>query len=150
MIIHDVHQGIVGHKPRKRIGRGCGSGHGKTSGRGHKGQGSRRGSAVKLNFEGGQMPLMRTIAKRGFNNRAHASRILEINLKWLELKFNSGDVVNEESLKAAGLAKGRYDYIKILGNGELSKKLTVHANRFSAQAEEKIQAAGGKVEKILR
>ena len=149
MIIHDVHQGIVGHKPRKRIGRGCGSGHGKTSGRGHKGQGSRRGTAVKMNFEGGQMPLLRLVAKRGFNNRAFAPKVLEVNLKWLELKFENGAVVNEESLKAAGLAKGRYDVIKILGNGELKKKLTVHAHRFSAQAEEKIAAAGGKVEKIL-
>ncbi len=149
MIIHDVHQGIVGHKPRKRIGRGCGSGHGKTSGRGHKGQGSRRGTAVKMNFEGGQMPLLRLVAKRGFNNRQFALKVLEVNLKWLEAKFENGAVVNEESLKAAGLAKGRYDVIKILGNGELKKKLTVHAHRFSAQAEEKIAAAGGKVEKIL-
>ena len=149
MIIHDVHQGIVGHKPRKRIGRGCGAGHGKTSGRGHKGQGSRRGTAVKMNFEGGQMPLLRLVAKRGFNNRQFALKVLEVNLKWLEAKFENGAVVNEESLKAAGLAKGRYDVIKILGNGELKKKLTVHAHRFSAQAEEKIAAAGGKVEKIL-
>lgn len=149
MIIHDVHQGIIGHKPRKRIGRGCGSGHGKTSGRGHKGQGSRRGTAVKMNFEGGQMPLLRLVAKRGFNNRQFAAKVLEVNLKWLELKFENGAVVNEESLKAAGLAKGRYDVIKILGNGDLKKKLTVHAHRFSAQAEEKIAAAGGKVEKIL-
>ena len=149
MIIHDVHQGIVGHKPRKRIGRGCGSGHGKTSGRGHKGQGSRRGTAVKMNFEGGQMPLLRLVAKRGFNNRAFAPKVLEVNLKWLELKFENGAVVNEESLKAAGLAKGRYDFIKVLGNGDLSKKLTVHAHRFSAQAEQKIAAAGGTVEKIL-
>ncbi|AMV21244.1 50S ribosomal protein L15 [Planctomyces sp. SH-PL14] len=149
MIIHDVHQGIHAHKPRKRIGRGCGSGHGKTSGRGHKGQGSRRGSAVKANFEGGQKPLLRLVAKRGFNNRAHAPKILEINLKWLELKFESGAVVNEESLKTVGLAKGRYDVIKVLGNGDLNKKLTVQAHRFSAQAEQKIQAAGGTVEKIL-
>jgi large subunit ribosomal protein L15 len=149
MIISDVHQGITGHKRRKRIGRGIGSGHGKTSGRGHKGDGSRSGSRSRRGFAGGQMPLQRLIAKRGFNNNQFAAKILEINVAALESKFDTGATVNPESLAAIGLAKGRFDEIKILGNGELKKKLTVQAHRFSKSAEAKIAAAGGKVEKLV-
>jgi len=149
MIISDVHQGITGHKRRKRIGRGIGSGHGKTSGRGHKGDGSRSGSRSRRGFAGGQMPLQRLIAKRGFNNNQFATKILEINVSALESKFEAGATVNLESLAEIGLAKGRFDEIKILGNGELSKKLTVQAHRFSKSAESKIAAAGGTVEKLV-
>ncbi|MFO1091918.1 MAG: 50S ribosomal protein L15 [Planctomycetaceae bacterium] len=149
MIISDVHQGITKHKTRKRVGRGIGSGHGKTSGRGHKGDGSRSGSRSRRGFAGGQMPLARLIAKRGFNNNQFAAKILEINVSLLESKFDSGATVNPASLAERGLAKGRFDEIKILGNGELKKKLTVQAHRFSKSAEAKISAAGGKVEKLV-
>jgi large subunit ribosomal protein L15 len=149
MIISDVHQGITKHKRPKRIGRGIGSGHGKTSGRGHKGAGSRSGYQSRRGFAGGQMPLARLIAKRGFNNNQFAAKILEINVAALEAKFDSGATVNPESLAEIGLARGRYDEIKILGNGELKKKLTVQAHRFSKSAEAKIAAAGGTVEKLV-
>ena len=149
MIISDVHQGITKNKRPKRIGRGIGSGHGKTSGRGHKGDGSRSGSRTRRGFAGGQMPLARLIAKRGFNNNQFAAKILEINVAALESKFDSGATVSPQSLAEIGLAKGRFDEIKILGNGELSKKLTVQAHRFSKSAEAKIAAAGGTVEKLV-
>jgi large subunit ribosomal protein L15 len=148
MIIDDVHRGIHKHKARKRVGRGCGSGHGKTSGRGHKGQGSRRGSAVRTAFAGGQMPLFRTIAKRGFNNRAFADKVFSLNVSLLNERFENGDVVSPETLKERGIVKSSYEVLKVLGNGELSKKLTVKAHKFSASAEEKIKSAGGTVEAI--
>lgn len=148
MIISDVHQGITKHKRPKRVGRGIGSGHGKTCGRGHKGDGSRSGYRRRRGFAGGQMPLARLIAKRGFNNNQFATKILEINVSLLESKFDSGDAVSPDSLAQRGLAKGRFDEIKILGNGDLSKKLTVQAHRFSKSAEAKITAAGGTVEKL--
>lgn len=148
MIISDVHQGIHGHKPRKRIGRGPGSGHGKTSGRGHKGDGSRSGYKSRTGFAGGQMPLARLIAKRGFNNNRFADKVLAINVSVLEEEFSSGDEVSPDTLVQRGLAKGRFDAIKVLGNGELTKKLKVKAHRFSRSAEEKIAAAGGTVERI--
>jgi large subunit ribosomal protein L15 len=151
MIIDDVHRGIHGHKQPKRVGRGCGSGHGKTSGRGHKGQGSRRGAASKImvGFAGGQMPLFRRLAKRGFNNRAFGDNVYALNVSLLEESFENGDVVSPETLKERGIVKGKYDVLKILGNGELKKKLTVKAHKFSASAEEKIKAAGGKAEAII-
>jgi large subunit ribosomal protein L15 len=148
MIIDDVHRGIRKHKPRKRVGRGPGSGHGKTSGRGHKGEGSRTGTASRRGFQGGQMPLARIIAKRGFNNNAFATKVLAINVSLLEERFESGDTVNLDSLRERGLAKGRFEVIKVLGNGDLKKKLTVQAHRFSKSAEEKIAAAGGKAEQL--
>ena len=148
MMIDDVHRGIHKRKKRKRVGRGVGSGHGKTCGRGHKGEGSRRGHSRRLGFAGGQMPLFRVIAKRGFNNRAFAETVLAINISTLQERFNDGEEVSPESLKQRGLAKGKFDSIKILGNGELSKKLTVKAHRFSRSAEEKIQASGGTVERL--
>jgi large subunit ribosomal protein L15 len=149
MIIDDVHRGIEKHKSRKRVGRGCGSGHGKTSGRGHKGQGSRRGTASKPGgFAGGQMPLFRTLAKRGFNNRAFADSVFAINVSLLEDRFKSGDEVTLEVLRSRGIVKGNFDVLKILGNGELTKKLTVKANQFSASAQEKITKAGGKFEAV--
>lgn len=148
MIIDDVHRGITKNKKRKRLGRGPGSGHGKTSGRGHKGAGSRRGYSARLGFAGGQMPLFRVVAKRGFNNAYHADKVLGINVYVLEERFENGETVSLETLKARGLAKGQFDAIKILGDGELTKKLTVQAHRFSRGAEEKIKAAGGSVELI--
>ncbi len=148
MIINDVHRGIHKRKPKKRIGRGKGSGHGKTSGRGHKGAGSRAGHSARRGFQGGQMPLARLIAKRGFNNNAFATKVLEVNVAALEARFDAGAEVTPETLKAQGLANGRFDVIKILGNGELTKKLTVQAHRFSKAAEEKIATAGGTVQRI--
>lgn len=149
MILDDVHRGIQKNRKRKRVGRGIGSGHGKTCGRGHKGYGSRSGSSRRAGFVGGTMPLFRMIAKRGFNNAAFADKVLAINVSVLDDKFADGDVVSPETLAQRGLAKGRFDCIKILGNGELKKKLTVQAHRFSRSAEEKIAAAGGSVERIL-
>ena len=148
MILDDVHRGIQKRKKRKRIGRGPGSGHGKTSGRGHKGYHSRAGSSRRRGFEGGQMPLARRIAKRGFNNRQFASVVLIVNVSTLEKSFEAGEEVTPESLLEKGLAKGRWDALKILGNGNLTKKLNVRAHRFSKSAEEKINAAGGTVERI--
>lgn len=149
MILSDVHQGVHTNKKPKRIGRGIGSGHGKTSGRGHKGAGSRSGYQSRRGFAGGQMPLARLIAKRGFNNNQFAAKVLEINVGLLEEKFESGTAITPESLRDSGLAKGRFDVIKILGNGELTKTLSVRAHRFSKSAESKIEAAGGTVERIV-
>jgi len=146
MIIDDVHRGIQKNKKRKRLGRGPGSGHGKTAGRGHKGEGSRRGYSRRAGFSGGQMPLFRMVAKRGFNNAAFATKVLAINVSMLDTNFENGEQVSPESLKLRGLAKGQFDVIKILGDGELSTKLTVAAHRFSRSAVEKIQAAGGTVQ----
>lgn len=148
MMLHDVHQGIVGSRPRKRVGRGIGSGHGKTSGRGHKGAGSRSGYKRSLGFEGGQMPLLRRIAKRGFNNNQFAPVVAEVNVAALESAFDAGATVTPDLLSEKGLAKGRYDEVKILGNGNLTKKLTVSAHRFSKSAADKIAAAGGTATRI--
>lgn len=149
MIIDDVHRGIKKNKKRKRIGRGPGSGHGKTSGRGHKGYFSRSGSSRRVGFEGGQMPIFRIIAKRGFNNRAFAPKVAIVNIAQLEAIFDAGAEVSVATLKEKGLISGRFDLVKILGNGDLSKKLTVAAHKFSASAEQKIAAAGGSVQRIM-
>lgn len=148
MNLDDVHRGVQKRKKRKRIGRGSGSGHGKTAGRGHKGYFSRAGASRRLGYEGGQMPLARRVAKRGFSNRAFAPVVLIINLEALEKAFESGETVNPQTLAEKGLAKGRFDLIKILGNGELTKKLDVTAHRFSRQAEEQITVRGGAVHRI--
>lgn len=148
MMLHDVHQGIVGTRPRKRVGRGIGSGHGKTSGRGHKGAGSRSGYKRALGFEGGQMPLLRRIAKRGFSNNYFAPAVAEVNVAALESSFDAGAEVTPELMQAKGLAKGRFDEVKILGNGTLTKKLKVSAHRFSKAAADKIVAAGGTVTRL--
>jgi len=142
--LNDVNEGIVKYKKRKRIGRGTGSGLGKTSGRGHKGQGQRAGYSSKPVFQGGAMPMIRRIAKRGFNNK-WALKVGEVNLSDLEARFNAGDEVTPETLANNDLAKYRYDVLKVLGTGDLTKKLTVSAHRFSKSAREKIEAAGGKV-----
>ena len=146
MILDDVHRGIKKNKPAKRIGRGVGSGHGKTSGRGHKGFYSRSGSSSRKGFEGGQTPLFRRIAKRGFSNNQFRLTVAVVNISALEDSFEAGATVGPEELVAKGLTFGKFDIIKILGNGELSKKLTVKAHRFSESAKQKIAAAGGTAE----
>ena len=133
------------HSDNFRKGRGHGSGNGKTAGKGHKGQKARSG-APRPGFEGGQMPLYRRIPKRGFTNR-NSLEIIGINLKALE-SFEDGSVVTVESLIESGIVKNPRDGVKILGNGELTKKLTVKANAFSAKAQEKIEALGGTCEVI--
>jgi len=142
MNLSDVNRGIHKHKKRKRVGRGPGSGHGKTSGRGHKGQGQLAGWSAPAIFEGGASPLIRRIPKRGFNN-AWGKIVVAVNVGDLNELYASGEEVTLESLKAKDLAKGRYDEVKILGDGELTKKLKVSAHKFSASALEKIQKAGG-------
>ena len=144
MNLEDVHRGITKHKKRKRIGRGPGSGFGKTSGKGHKGQQSRSGYSRSPVFQGGAMPLVRRVPKRGFNNK-FALDVATVNVSDLEKVFEAGEEVTPESLRAKSLAKQRYDVLKILGNGDLTKKLTVSAHRFSGTAKEKIEKAGGEV-----
>lgn len=144
MIINDVHEGIQKYKKRKRLGRGTGSGLGKTSGRGHKGQRSRAGHSQHPTFQGGAMPMIRRIPKRGFNNKFGVS-VGEVNIADLEARFNAGDDVNAETLREKDLANYRYDVLKVLGDGEITKKLTVTAHRFSKSAREKIEKAGGTV-----
>ena len=132
---------------RKRIGRGPGSGHGKTAGKGHKGQNARSGGGVRPGFEGGQLPLYRRLSKRGFNNYNFRTVYATVNVADLE-KFDEGTVVTIELLKESGLVKKELDGVKVLGNGELSKKLTVKANKFSNVAKEKIENVGGTTEVI--
>ena len=129
---------------RKRVGRGCGSGMGKTSTRGHKGQAQRKGHKQKLQFEGGQMPLVRRIPKRGFNNAAFNAKALAVNVSDLEKKFEAGAEITVETLAKAGFSDNKQPKIKILGNGELTKKFTVKVP-CSAAAKAKIEAAGGTV-----
>lgn len=129
-----------------RRGRGHGSGNGKTAGRGHKGQGSRSGGGVRPGFEGGQMPLYRRLPKRGFKCR-NSKEIITVNVSHLDV-FDDGAVVDLQALQSKGLVSNPRDGIKILGNGELNKKLIVRVNQFSKSAAEKIEAAGGKAEVI--
>ena len=144
MNLNDVNRGITKNKKAKRVGRGPGSGHGKTCGKGHKGQKSRAGASRKPVFQGGAMPLVRRVPKRGFNNR-FADTIAVINIDELERVFDNGDEVTPDVLREKSLAKSRYDELKILGNGNLTKTLTVSAHRFSKSATEKIEKAGGKI-----
>jgi large subunit ribosomal protein L15 len=144
MQLHDVHQGIHKRKKRKRIGRGIGSGHGKTAGKGHKGHSSRQGFKQNPLSEGGQMPLARRVPKRGFNNGPFRKDYAIVNLSTLEACFEPGTVVDEPALRARGVVKGRHDDgVKILGDGELTKPLIVHAAKFSESAAAKLAAAGG-------
>lgn len=135
-------------KASKRVGRGPGSGMGKTSTRGENGQKSRSGASIKPWFQGGQSPLYRRIPKRGFNNARFTTRYATLNLSDLNRFFNDGDVVSEEILKERGIIKKRLSGIKILGNGNLEKKLTVKASRYTTTAVSKIEEAGGKAEVI--
>ena len=134
-------------KNNKRVGRGTSSGHGKTSGRGQKGQKARSGGGVRVGFEGGQNPLVFRIAKRGFNNYEFATRYAVINVSDLD-KFENGTEITPELLKEMGIVKKLEDGLKVLGNGTLTKKVTVKAHKFSKTAKEKIESAGGKVEVI--
>jgi large subunit ribosomal protein L15 len=142
--IDEVNRGIQRHKKHRRIGRGPGSGWGKTAGRGHKGQKSRAGWSAKSIFQGGAMPLIRRVPKRGFHNK-FAVRVATVNLSDLERAFDAGAEVNPESLRAKNLARARWDQLKVLGNGGLTKKLKVCAHRFSQTARAKIEQAGGEV-----
>ena len=146
MNLHELSPAVGSNTKAYRKGRGHGSGNGKTAGRGHKGQWARSGGGVRVGFEGGQMPLSRRLPKRGFNN-IFAKRLESVNVSVLE-KFEDGAVVNAQALLENGiLSKCEYG-VKILGNGSISKKLTVQASAFSASAKEKIEAAGGKAEVI--
>ena len=135
-------------KVSKRVGRGPGSGLGKTSGRGQKGQKSRSGVSISAWFQGGQTPLYRRVPKRGFNNAKFTIRYATLNLSNLNKFFNDGDEVSPEILKERGIIKKQLNGVKILGSGDLEKKLTIKANRFSSAAVTKIESAGGKVEVI--
>lgn len=146
MQLHDVDQGIQKRKKRKRIGRGVGSGHGKTASKGHKGHSSRQGFKQNLVSEGGQMPIIRRVPKRGFVNGAFRKHFAIVNIASLEACFDAGAVIDETALRARGLVKGRHDDgVKILGDGAVTKSLTVHAAKFSGSASEKLVAAGGSV-----
>lgn len=144
MKLHELSPAPGSTKARKRIGRGTGSGTGKTAGKGHKGQNARSGGGVRPGFEGGQMPLQRRVPKRGFNN-IFASKYAVINVCDLN-QFEDGAKVDAAALKEAGIIKKVYDGVKVLGNGELTKKVTVSAVKFSASAKEKIVNSGGKYE----
>lgn len=144
MKIHELSPAPGSVKDVKRVGRGHGSGNGKTAGKGHKGQHARAGRGIRPGFEGGQMPLQRRLPKRGFNN-IFATEYAIINLSSLNA-FENGDVVDVAALKAKGIVKKELCGIKVLGNGNLTKKLTVKAAAVSASAKEKIEAAGGTVE----
>ncbi len=149
MRLHDLKPRPGARHRRKRLGQGEASGHGKTSGRGGKGQTARSGSSIRIGFEGGQMPLIRRIPKRGFNNVRHGTRYLPVNLAELN-RFEEGARVDEAAMRAAGLANTPASLlgIKVLGDGELTKKLTVSAHAFSASARSKIEAKGGSCEII--
>ncbi len=147
MKLHDLRPNKGATHAKKRVGRGAGSGHGKTSTRGVKGQRARSGGPKKEGFEGGQMPLQRRLPKFGFTNIFRVNYAI-VNVSELERVFKANGIVNEDTLLESGLLKNVLDGIKILGNGKLEKPLTVHAQKFSAEAKKKIEAAGGKVEVV--
>ena len=147
MKLHELERNIGATQAKKRVGRGSGSGLGKTSGRGQKGQKARSGGSINPVFEGGQLPLYRRIPKRGFTNAKFKTVYAVINLADLNV-FEDGTVVTPALLKETGLVKNQLDGIKVLGNGNLEKKLTIQANKFSASALEKIKEAGSKAEVI--
>ncbi len=146
MKLHELSPAPGSNKPVKRIGRGPASGQGKTAGKGHKGQNARSGGGVRPGFEGGQLPLYRKLPKRGFHNR-FSTEYAVINLAGLS-RFEDGAVVDLGILRDAGLVKSNEKKLKVLGNGEITKKITVKAAVFSASAKEKIEAAGGKTEVV--
>ena len=147
MKLHELRPSEGAFKTSKRVGRGVASGHGKTSGKGHKGQNARSGGGVRPGFEGGQLPLFRRLPKKGFSNAMFKTVHAIVNLSDLE-KFDDGAVVTPELLKEMGILKKQLSGVKVLGNGNLTKKLTVKANKFSASAIEKIESKGGKAEVI--
>ena len=146
MKLHELSPAPGSTKKAFRVGRGAGSGNGKTAGKGHKGQNARSGGGVRPGFEGGQLPLYRKLPKRGFKNH-FATNYAIVNVSALD-KFNDGDTVNLEKLMEAGIIRKPLDGLKVLGNGDVTKKLTVEASVFSASAKEKIEAAGGKTEVV--
>ena len=145
MKLHELQPAYGSVKDVKRIGRGHGPGNGKTAGKGHKGQKARSGGSIRPGFEGGQMPLQRRMPKRGFNN-IFAKEYAAVNISELEKRFESGAVIDAAALIESGAIKDAKDGVKILGNGELTKSLTVKAAKFTAAAQEKIEKAGGKAE----
>ena len=145
MKLHTIHPAEGATTTKKRVGRGIGSGLGKTSGKGHKGQNARSGGGVRPGFEGGQIPLFRRLPKRGFTNAKFKTEYAVINLSDLN-RFEDGAVVTPELLKEMGLVKQQLDGIKVLGNGTLEKKLVVKAHKFSNVAQEQIEKLGGKAE----
>ena len=147
MKLHELQRNIGATHDKKRVGRGPGSGLGKTSGRGQKGQKARSGGSINPVFEGGQLPLYRRIPKRGFSNAKFKTVYAVINVEELNI-FEDGTVVTPALLKDTGLLKNQLDGVKVLGNGKLEKKLTIQANKFSASALEKIKEAGSKAEVI--
>ena len=147
MKLHELSPQEGSVKAGFRKGRGTGSGNGKTAGKGHKGQNARSGGGVRPGFEGGQLPLYRKLPKRGFNNYRFAKKYAIINVSSLS-KFNDGEVVDAALLLANGIINNVFDGVKVLGEGEIAKKLTVKAAVFSANAKEKIEAAGGKTEVV--
>lgn len=148
MNLHDLSPAPGSRRKPKRLGMGIGSGHGKTAGKGHKGQKARAGRSVSPTFEGGQMPLSRRIPKRGFSNFRHATSYQTVNIKDIEERFEAGTTVTVAELRAARLVANETKLLKILGDGDISKSFTVQANAFSASAKSKIEAAGGKAEVI--
>jgi large subunit ribosomal protein L15 len=147
MKLHELSPAAGSTKERKRIGRGAGSGQGKTAGKGHKGQKARAGRGMRPGFEGGQMPLQRRVPKRGFNNIFRTEMAI-VNVAALEANYDAGAVVTIDSLIEKGLVKKVLDGVKVLGYGEITKALTVQANAISESAKQKIEAAGGKIEVI--
>ena len=147
MKLHELSPAEGSVKENYRKGRGAGSGNGKTAGKGHKGQNARSGGGVRPGFEGGQLPLYRKLPKRGFNNFRFGKTYAIINVQSLN-KFNDGEVVDAAALLSAGIIHNVFDGVKVLGEGEIAKKLTVKAAIFSASAKEKIEAVGGKTEVV--
>ena len=147
MKLHELSPMPGSTKERKRIGRGPASGQGKTAGKGHKGQLARAGRGMRAGFEGGQMPLQRRVPKRGFNN-IFRKEIAKVNVSSLDKVFDDGAVVTIDALIEKGLIKKALDGVKVLGNGEITKKLTVQVNAFSESAKQKIEAAGGTAEEV--
>lgn len=145
MMIHEITNLVERYKDRKRVGRGRGSGKGKTSGRGHKGAKSRSGWSEKLAREGGQLAYFRRIPKRGFSNKVFATQFHIVNVRDLEKHFNAGDTVDAAALVAKGLVRDTELPVKVLGSGELTKKLSIAAGKVSATAQEKIEKAGGSI-----
>ena len=150
MRLHDIKPNPGAKHRRKRLGSGESSGLGKTCGRGHKGQKSRSGGGPRSTFEGGQMPLYRRLPKRGFNNKRFKKIYAVVNVGLLEDSFDEGALINDQSLRERGIVKGKYDGIKILGGGEISKKFKLSVNRFSDSAKEKIEKAGGSIELSIK
>ena len=150
MRLHDIKPNPGAKHRRKRLGSGESSGLGKTCGRGHKGQKSRSGGGPRSTFEGGQMPLYRRLPKRGFNNARFKKIYAVVNVGLLEDSFDEGALINDQSLREQGIVKGKYDGIKILGAGEVSKKFKLSVNKVSDSAKEKIEKAGGSIELSIK